>query len=450
MQKMTQEEQYRHMTATPIPSLIVSLAIPTIISMLVTSIYNLADTYFVSTIGTSASAAVGVVFGLMAVLQAFGFMFGHGAGSHISRHLGAKDVEGARVYSSDSFYLSLVTGVVIAVLGLFFLDPFMRLLGATRTILPYARIYGIYILLAGPAFTASCVLNNILRYEGRAFYAMIGLTSGGILNIFGDALLIKVFHMGIGGAGLSTMVTQYISLFILMVPYFIGQTRSSLSPRYFTLQKDIVNGIIAVGFPSLMRQGLNAVSTMVLNGAAGQFGDEAVAAISIVNRIMMFLFAVSIGIGQGFQPVSAFNYGAKKYSRVKDGFLFSLKLSEALMLVCGIIGFAAAAPLVKVFRDDPAVIAIGTPAMRIRSFSLVFLPLSILGNMLFQSIGRAKTASFLAALRSGLLLIPSILILTALFRLKGLEYAQAVSDTLASMLSIPFCYVFLKELPADQ
>ena len=199
-----------------------------------------------------------------------------------------------------------------------------------------------------------------------------------------------------------------------------------------------------------MRQGLNAVSTMVLNGAAGQFGDEAVAAISIVNRIMMFLFAVSIGIGQGFQPVSAFNYGAKKYSRVKDGFLFSLKLSEALMLVCGIIGFAAAAPLVKVFRDDPAVIAIGTPAMRIRSFSLVFLPLSILGNMLFQSIGRAKTASFLAALRSGLLLIPSILILTALFQLKGLEYAQAVSDTLASMLSIPFCYVFLKELPADQ
>lgn len=447
---LSEEQQYERMTASPIPSLITSLAVPTIISMLVTSIYNLADTYFVSTLGTSASGAVGVVFGLMAVLQAFGFMFGHGAGSHISRRLGAKDVKGARVYSADSFFLSILTGIIIAVLGLCFLSPFMRLLGATETILPYARIYGMYILCAGPAFTASCVLNNILRYEGRAFYAMIGLTSGGILNIFGDALLINVFHMGIAGAGLSTMVTQYISLAILMVPYLRGQTQSSLNMKYISLKKNIVTGIIAVGFPSLMRQGLNAVSTMVLNGAAGQYGDAAVAAISIVNRIMMFLFAVSIGIGQGFQPVSAFNYGAEKYSRVKEGFYFALKLSEVLMLICGIIGFLFAEPLVTLFRDDPQVIAIGTSAMKIRSFSLVFMPMSVLGNMLFQSIGRAKTASFLAALRSGLLLIPSILILTAVWGLTGLEYAQAVSDTAASLLSLPFCHVFLKELPQDK
>jgi putative MATE family efflux protein len=450
MRALSKEEQYKKMTASSIPSLITSLAIPTIISMLVTSIYNLADTYFVSELGTSASGAVGVVFGLMAVLQAFGFMFGHGAGSHIARHIGAKDVEGARVYSADSFYLSLLTGTVIAVLGLCFLDPFMRLLGATETILPYARIYGICILIAGPAFTASCVLNNILRYEGKAFYAMIGLTSGGILNIFGDALLMKVYHLGIAGAGISTMVTQYLSLIILMIPYLRGQTQSSLHPKYMSLKKEIVGGIIAVGFPSLMRQGLNAVSTMVLNGAAGQFGDAAVAAVSIVNRIMNFLFAISIGIGQGFQPVSAFNYGAGKYSRVRAGFQFSLRLSEILMVICGLIGFLSAEPLVAVFRDDPEVIAIGTSAMRIRAVSLVFLPMSVLGNMLFQSIGRAKTASLLAALRSGLILIPSILILTKLFGLRGLEWSQGVSDSLASLLSLPFCHVFLRELPPDK
>ena len=446
---MTQQEQYERMTRTPVHSLICSLAVPTIISMLVTNIYNMADTYFVSGLGTSASAATGVVFGLMAILQAFGFMFGHGAGSHISRRLGARDVNSARTYSTMSFYLSLAAGAVIAVLGIAFMDPSMRLLGSTDTILPYARDYAFYILIAGPAFTSSCVMNNILRYEGKAFYAMIGLTSGGILNIFGDAFLINVLHMGISGAGLSTAVSQYISMIILAVPFIWGQVQSSLSPRYFRFSWKTMGDIVYVGFPSLMRQGLNAVSTMILNSCAGVYGDAAVAAISIVNRIMMFMLCVTIGIGQGFQPVSAFNYGAGKFSRVKEGFVFSLKLSTILMVIAAVAGWIWAPELVTIFRDDPEVIEIGTTAMQIRCISLVFLPMSVNGNMLFQSIGKGGTATFLAALRSGIILIPLVIILSALFGLGGLEVSQGISELIASIISTPFCVAFLHRLPAD-
>lgn len=437
------------MTGENVAKLINRLAVPTIISMLVTSLYNMADTYFVGTLGKSASGATGIVFTLMSILQAFGFMFGHGAGSHISRKLGARDVEGARYYSAMSFYASIVVGIIIAIISMIWMNPFMYILGSTSTILPYAKVYGMYILIAGPAFTASCVLNNILRYEGKAFFAMIGLTLGGVLNIFGDALFIKGFHWGIGGAGLSTAISQYISMFVLMYPYLKGHTQSSLHIKYLKMDMKRLASIIAVGFPSLMRQGLNAVSMMVLNSYAGMFGDAAIAGISIVNRVMAFLFCIAVGIGQGFQPVSAFNYGAKKYSRVKQGFIYATLFSEVLMLVAGIVGFVFSFQLVTLFQDDPGVIAIGTQAMHIRSVSLIFLPLSILGNMLFQSIGQAKMATYLAALRSGIILIPAIIILTHAFRLTGLEYAQAVSDSLASLISLPYCIHFIKQLPSD-
>lgn len=447
---MTQEEQYKKMTETPVGPLIFSLGLPTVVSMLVTNIYNMADTYFVGTIGTSASGATGIVFALMGILQAFGFMYGHGAGSNISRRLGAKDVEKARRYSAASFYLSVLTGLAIMAAGLLFMDPLMRLLGSTETILPYARIYAFYILIAGPAFTSSCVLNNILRYEGRAFYAMIGLTAGGILNIFGDALFVNVMRMGIAGAGLSTAISQYISMGILMLPYLQGKTQSSIRISYFHPDSEIVSGIVSVGMPSLLRQGLNSASTMILNVCAGPYGDAAVAAISIVSRIMNFLSCMAIGIGQGFQPVSAFNYGAGFFSRVKEGYLVSLKYGTILMVGFAAAGFFFSGGLITLFRDDPAVIAIGAAALRLQCISLILMPVSIFGNMLFQSIGLSGTASFLAALRSGLVLIPAVWILTSLFHLTGLESAQAVSEAVSALITIPITYRFLKELPPDR
>lgn len=443
------DKQYIKMTQTPIPQLILTLGLPTVISMLVTNIYNMADTYFVGGLGTSASGATGIVFGLMAILQAFGFMFGHGAGANIAQKLGSHDVKAAKIYAATSFWSSILTGVVIGVFGLIFIDPFMRLLGSTETILPYAKDYAFYILIAGPAMTSGCVMNNILRYEGKAFFAMIGLTLGGVLNIFGDYLLVNVFNMGIGGAGLSTAVSQYISMIVLLIPYLRGQTQSSFHIKDIAKETKTYLDIIKCGLPSLFRQGLNSVTTMVLNGSAGLYGDAAVAAISIVNRIVNFLFCVALGIGQGFQPVSAFNYGAKFYSRVKDGFMFAFKLGTTLMIVLAIASYLFAPQFVQVFRDDSEVIEIGTRTLRFYCISLVLMPTTMYGNMLFQSIGKTKIATFLAALRNGLSMIPCIVILSALFGLAGLEKAQSIAEIISAIISAPIIIAYFKKIPED-
>ena len=310
------KSQYEMMTVKPVPSLIVQLGLPTMVSMFVTSIYNMADSYFVGQINTSASGATGVVLGLMAILQAVGFMFGHGSGSIISRKLGQKDVGSATTVAATGFYSALIAGFFFLIFGGLFVTPLMKLLGSTDTILPYARTYAICILAAAPALVSSCVMNNILRYEGRAFFAMIGLTSGGILNIFLDMLFMQKLGMGILGAGLATAISQYISWALLLTMFILKKTQTSLAPKNAKFKAAILADIITTGLPSLARQGLASISTMILNNAAGVYGDAAIAAMSIVNRVSMFIFSAVLGIGQGFQPIAGFNYGAKKYSRV--------------------------------------------------------------------------------------------------------------------------------------
>lgn len=442
----TETAQYKKMTETPIPKLIITLGIPTTISMLVTSIYNMADTYFVGKIGTSASGAVGVVFGLMAIIQAFGFMFGHGAGSIISRRLGAKDVESASKYASTSFACALLAGLCITVFGLLFLNPLMRILGSTDTILPYARTYAAFILLAAPFMASSCVMNNILRYEGRAMFAMVGLTTGSILNIFGDWLLMQVFELGVLGAGISTAVSQIISFFILLFMFVSGKTQSKFARRWITKDIGDVALICKTGMPSLMRQGLSSVSTMVLNGQAGIYGDAAVAAMSIVNRICFFIFCFGLGIAQGFQPVSGFNYGAKKYGRVREAFFFTLTACEVLLGSIAIIGMMFSPHLVGVFRDDPKVIEIGTFALTAQLIALFFQPLSVCITMLFQSVGKNRQATFLSMLRSGVCFIPVILILSRTMGLTGVEISQTVADVISFFVSMPFAIRFMREL----
>lgn len=445
MQQM-ETDQYKKMTETPVSKLIIMLGIPTTISMLVTNIYNMADTYFVGRIGTSASGAVGIVFGLMAIIQAFGFMFGHGAGSIISRRLGAKDTESASRFASTSFAYSLLAGVVIMILGLIFLNPLMRLLGSTDTILPYARTYAIFILLAAPFMASSCVMNNILRYEGRAAFAMVGLTTGSILNIFGDWLLMVIFDFGIVGAGISTAVSQIISFLILLFMFLSGRTESKFSRKWITKDVNDVLLICKTGFPSLMRQGLSSVSTMLLNGQAGVYGDAAVAAMAIVNRISFFIFSAGLGIGQGFQPVSAFNYGAKKYDRVKKGFFFTLGAGEILMGIIAVAGMAYSSHLIGFFRNDYEVIEIGNRALMAQLIALFFQPLSICANMMFQSIGKNKTATFLSVLRSGLFFIPVLIILSQVRGLAGVEISQPVADIMTFAVSVPFTLRFFHEL----
>ncbi|WP_230974961.1 MATE family efflux transporter [Aminipila luticellarii] len=442
--------QYQKMTETPVSRLIITLGIPTTVSMLVTNIYNMVDTYFVGRIGTSASGAVGVVFGLMAVIQAIGFMFGHGSGSIIARKLGEKNVDIASKFASTSFFYSFGIGILLTLLGLIFINPFMRLLGSTETILPYARMYGLFILLAAPWMASSCVLNNILRYEGQAFFAMIGLTSGAVLNIAGDWILMTKMHMGIEGAGISTALSQVVSFFILLAAFLRGKTQSKIAFRLISREFQDVFLIMKTGLPSLMRQGLSSVSIMILNSQAAAYGDAAVAAMTIVNRICYFIFAVALGIGQGFQPVSAFNYGAGKYSRVRQGFIFTVTAGEVCLGCMAVFGMLLSSRLVGFFRNDPAVIEIGTFALRIQLMALFFMPLAICGNMMFQSIGKNVIATFLSALRSGLCFIPIILILSRLMGLRGVEISQTLSDTLTFFVSIPFVIHFFRFLPKDK
>ncbi len=460
--------QYEKMTRQPIPSLILELGIPTTISMMITNLYNVVDTWFVGQIGTSASGATGVVFGMMAILQAVGFMFGHGAGSNISRLLGAKHVRRARQFSSTSFFVSLGCGVLIGAVGLCLLTPLCRLLGSTDTILPYARVYATFILLAAPAMVTSCVMNNILRYEGRAAFAMVGLVSGGLLNIAGDALFMMGFHMGIAGAGLATMLSQYISAAILLSMFLRKRTQTVFSLKYLPFRQPpedgtpnhgpmpapgaklffaTVGNILLTGLPSLVRQGLSSISTMVLNFQAKPFGDAAIAAMSIVARVCNLLFCVGLGIGQGFQPVSGFNYGARLYSRVRGGFFFTLGFGTGLISLFALAGWFGAPTVAAIMRDDPAVIAIATPAMRAQCLALLFMPLSVCANMQFQSIGFSGRATFMATLRSGACFIPLVVILSRIWGLPGIMYSQPLADVLAGLISIPFLVHFFHKLP---
>ncbi len=446
MQEDRSAQQFRKMTETPIPRLILSLAGPTILSMLITSIYNLADTFFVGRISTSASGAVGVVSSLMAIIQAIGFMLGHGAGSIISRSLGSHDTDAASRFASTSFFTALAAGSVLTAIGLSFLTPFMRLLGSTETILPHARAYAMYILIAAPLMMASLVMNNILRYEGKANFAMIGLVTGGVLNMVLDPLLIFGFGMGTGGAGCATAISQAVSFCILLSMYLRGKTVSRFSLRLFTRSAREFGNILMTGFPSFGRQGLASIASMLLNIAARTYGDAAVAGMSIVSRIFMFILSVSLGVGQGFQPVAAFNFGAKKYRRVRQATLFTIGSGAVFLTAIVVLCWMNAEPLIRLFRDDPAVTAIALPAMRYQCLAMLLQPVMVSTNMLFQSIGKAGRATFLACCRQGICFIPLILTLPHLWGVVGIEVCQPIADVLTFGISLPFLIQYLREL----
>ena len=444
---MTQAElHYRKMTQTPVERLIVSLSAPTIISMLISNIYNLADTYFVGSLGVSASGAVGVVFTLMTVLQAIGFMLGHGAGSVISRLLAKQDADAASHYASTSFFLALGVGALFLLLGIPLIDPLMRAMGSTDTILPYARNYGVYILAAAPMLIASLVLNNVLRYEGMAFYAMIGLSLGAILNMIGDPVFIYCLHMGVSGAGLSTALSQTLSFIVLLV-LFQRHAQSRLSPRNFSAKLHTIWDILSTGFPNLFRQGLMSVSSGVLNHCAGVYGDACVSAMAITARCQSFMLGVAIGVCQGFQPVAGFNYQAQKYARLRRAFRFTFLATVAVLAALGCGGFIFAPQIVTRFQSDPEVLRIGSRALRLVSLGLVFSALNLSPSMLFQTCGLKGQALLLATLRGGLCFIPLLLILAPLLGVTGLQLAQPCADVLTGLISLPFALRFFRDLP---
>lgn len=441
-----QKQQFEKMTQGSVPKLLLTLSIPTIISMMVTNIYNIADTAFVGTLGTSQSGATGIVFSFMAILQAVAFMCGQGGGSIMSRKLGAKDIEEANRYSSAAFFMSFSLGLLMGIGTFAFMTPLLHILGSTDTIAPYAKIYISYIAAAAPFFTSSLTLNNLLRYEGKAKLGTVGMMVGAVLNIGLDALLMMGLHMGIAGAGIATAFSQFVSFLILISMFFTGKTQTRIALRYFTKDFRIIWDVASTGFPSLLRQGLNSVATMLLNSSAGAFGDAAVAAMSCVSRVSFFAMALAVGIGQGFQPISSFNLGAGKKDRVRKAFWTAIAGEEIILFVFTIPMCIFAPSLIRMLRDDQEVILIGARALRLMCISQLFVPLTMMVEMGFQSMGERVLASFSSSLRSGLLLIPTLLILTRIRGLEGVQEAQPVSIILSFFVGLFLSRVYLEKL----
>ena len=441
--------QYEKMTGTPVEKLIVSLSIPTIISMLISNIYNIADTAFVGRLGTSASGAVGIVFGFMAMIQATGFLFGQGSGSIISRLLGAKDNAQADITGSTGLFYSFFFGLMLTTFGLIFIDPIITFLGSTPTIAPYARQYITYIMLAAPFMTTSYTMNNLLRYEGKAFYGMISMMTGAILNIALDPILMFGLKLGVAGAGISTALSQVVGWAIMISMFISGKSELRLSVKKISFKLSLLGNIVATGMPSMIRQGLNAACTILMNSTAKPYGDAAIAAMSIVTRVSFFTFSLSLGIGQGFQPVSGFNYGAGKYSRVRSGFRFGLIVSQICMVVFASVVFIFAPQISGALRDDPEVIVIATRAMRLMALSQLSMPITVMTEMLLQTTGMRLKASILSAMKSGVILIPALLILSRLRGLNGIQEAQPLSLVLSVIPAVIFAKAFFDQLPGE-
>lgn len=441
------EIQYKKMTEQPVSRLILSLAVPTIISMMVTGIYNTADTYFVSQLGTSASGAVGIVMSLMGLIQSSGFLIGMGAGSWMSRLLGEKRDREASEVAASGFYCSLAFGLLIAALGTAFLHPIVKLLGATATIQPYAMDYARYILCAAPFLIASLTLNKMLCAEGKARFAMIGIASGGVLNIILDPIFIFTFHLGIAGAAIATALSQVFGFLVLLYMFVSGRTIAKLGIRFAAKTPGLYVQIMKFGLPSFFRQGLASVAMIALNIQAAQYGDAAVSAMAIVGKVFMLIFSAVIGFGQGYQPVAGYNYGAKIYGRVKQAFLFMTCGATAFITVAAAAGYCAAPQIIRLFIDsDPEVIRIGTETMRLQCLALPLQPLTVCCNMTFQSLGKSAVATFLASARQGYVFLPLILLLPRLIGLRGVELAQPIADAVTFFICVPFAVSFFREL----
>lgn len=453
VKNMSQDDRVKYLTNEPIPGLICKMSVPTIISMLVTSFYNMADTLFVGRLNTQSTAAVGVSFSVMALIQAVGFFFGHGSGNYISRQLGAREYEDAEKMASTGFFSAVISGIIIGILGILFINPISILLGSTDTILPYTKDYLSIIFLGAPFIMGSFVINNQLRFQGSASHAMIGIVSGAVLNIVLDPVLIFGFNMGIAGAAWATVISQGVS-FIILLYMDITKAAIKISIQKYTPNKHYFISVFKGGIPSLCRQGIGSISTIFLNTAAGNYGgamaDAAIAAMGVVTRIAMFANSALIGFGQGFQPVCGTNYGAGKYSRVREAYFFCVKIGAVVLIAISITGFIFAEQLIGIFRDDPEVIKIGVIALRAQCLVFPLNAWIIMCNMLLQTIGLALKASIVAAARQGLFLIPAILLLPMIFDLFGVQIAQMTADICSFALTIPMGIGVLSKLKEDK
>lgn len=445
----TQQEQYEHMTTAPVGPLILSLAVPSMVTTLVTSIYNLADTFFVGKTGTSATAAVGVVFSIMMVLTALGFWVGTGGSTLVSGFLGAKENQKADSVVSTAVFLSFAFGVIVAAFGILGGEPLMRLLGATDTIVPYALDYSRFLLPAAPFAASSLALSQCLRAEGRSRESMTGQVAGGVLNMILDPLFIFGLQMGVRGAAVATGISQVIAWALMMRYYVLGETQVRLSFRNIAKSREEYVRLFSIGSPSLCRHGSNMIANVVLNTVAGKWGDPAIAAMSICGRLMYLSNAVSNGMNQGSQPVIGYAHGMKNYARVKDGFHYAVRVSTVSMCLFGVSGILLAPYLVGIFRNDPEVIRVGAAALRFICLTLPFINYMQSANTLFQVVGKPLPSSVLIFSRQLVFYIPALLLLPELFGLAGMQMAGPVADVLSFAVAVPMVYRYFSRLPSQ-
>lgn len=443
--KETEHDNYDFLTHAPVHRAVLTMAIPTIVTMLVTALYNMADTFFVGQINTQSTAAVGIVFSVMFGIQAFGFFFGHGSGNYISRELGAQRHGNARRMAANGFFLSFFFGIFLTLVGEMLLEPLTVWLGSTPTIQPYTERYLGIILLGAPFFTASLTLNNQMRFQGNARLAMMGITAGAVVNVGLDPLLIFVCGWGISGAAIATVTGQMLS-FILLIRLARSEKNIAITWKNFSPSWQDAKEIFYGGSPSLSRQGLGCVATIALNVSAGKYGDAAIAAMSIVTRITMFIMSAVVGLGQGFQPTCGFCFGAKLYDRLKSAFWFTVKIGTCVLIVCAVVGIVWAEPIVRFFRDDAAVVVIGSRALRWQLIAYPLNAFSMTSNMLTQTCRYPWRANLLACARRGIFFIPAVLLLPLWLGLTGVEIAQCVSDVLGFLLTVPIMAYTLKNL----
>ena len=451
--KEREKQQFIKMTQTPIAKLVLSLGIPTMLSMMVTSLYNLADTYFVSLIGEdSVTAAVSNLLALMSIIQAVGFTFGMGAGSIVSSLLGKRDREGADKVSSSSFAIAGVCGLLILVFGFLFLEPLMWLFGSrTPETLQYSISYATYILISAPIMFMSFVLNNVLRAEGKAVLSMIGLIIGAVTNVVLDPIFIFALDMGITGAALATCLSQILGFVVLLFMFLSKRTIVRMRIGAISREMKVYWDIIKTGFPSFSRQILASLCTVFLNSAAYTYGgDSAQAALGVVQKMFMLAFSISLGIGQGYQPVLGYNYSAKFFARVRSAYLFTMIFSTILMGAFSVICAIFAPSLMKIFSLSDSATEIGVVALRFQCATMPLLPVNFMAGLTYQVVGNKGVATLLSVSRQGLFYIPAVLILPAVLQLLGVQSCQAVADLFAFFFAIPFTIMFFNELKEKQ
>ena len=446
-----QQKRRLMMLNEPIWKVIPKMAFPTIIAFLITTIYSLADTYFVSSLGTNATAAVSVNASLDQLIMMCGSMLAMGANSYIARLLGEGQDKKASQVLSTSFFIALLLGILLLVFGTIFMVPMVRLLGATETCEQYSIDYATYILIAAPFMSTSFVMNQCLRSEGSAMLSMVGMGFGGILNCILDPIFIFDLNMGVAGASLATAISKVVSFSILIFPYLIRRSLLRLSIRNFKFSWDIISNVVSIGSSSLFRNGLAVVAGILLNNIAGDYSDSVLAGIGVTTKIMMFPFCIILGFGNGFQPVAGFNWGARRYDRVQQSYRFSTWVA--------IIGGLVLGAAIAIFADKLIILFAGDDLdmRKFGAFSIISqcLALPIHGwvtivNMLCVGLGNAKGATLLSTARQGSCFIPILFPLAWLLGEYGICSVQAVADVLSLALTIPIVIAMMKKIRLAQ